>query len=190
MALGQSIRLKQPSQLSTRVTSLLRAQFPDDVRGQAKPLLDQNTAEQDGEELSSYIPALMEAVLELHDSGSIPLLYKPEVLTTGRMATSALGYFGHTEASRIIEFFKRAQPGAYKNSLEMTIFSMLHKKTIDSSSLRSEVEAILLRQSYSLPADRKTHGLYRDYRFYLDAYSRNRLTTLASSDPDVFVTYV
>jgi hypothetical protein len=170
---------------STRhaVTELLSYEFGGDMpySNVPRPVVTESVS-QTGEHLASYAPALIQAAMELHDPGSIPLLYRPELLTTGGMATTALAYFGKTEAGHVVELYDHTQNGSYKESLKMVILSMLSQRTIEDPALLDRLDTKFLEQTYSPHASVRTMAAMA-LSYFPDAKARGPLAFMAAHDP-------
>jgi hypothetical protein len=165
------------------VTELLSYEFGSELPPSTVPrqVRTESIAEA-GEALANYTPALIQAVMELHDPESIPLLYRQELLMSGTMATSALAYFGRTEASHVVKLLDEAREGGYKGALEMVVFGMLNNHTIDDPALLGRLETKFILQTYSPRASVRSNGAV-GLSYFPDAKARNRLMDMAAHDP-------
>jgi hypothetical protein len=164
------------------VTSLLAAEVPGIRTDQPSIQPTATDGESNDREASSaYLAGLVEAVLALHDPGSIPVLYQPYVLETGGMATQALAYFGHSEARRVFNLFTHAKDRRFGASLQMVIMHMLSDHTLDDQDTLQAVEKTFLADAQSSkPGERlmATRGL----SYFSDPEARATLTAMAESD--------
>jgi hypothetical protein len=106
-------------------------------------------------------------------------------LSTGGMATSALAYFGRTEARRAIDtYLKYPETPIYpiRDSLGMVILSMLQQRTIDDPKLLQRLNDILIKESYSRHPLTRTMAAQR-LSYFHNEKSYKRLKEMAATDP-------
>jgi hypothetical protein len=186
---GHIVAERSTPRATAAITELLRCEFDDCPQTRVSGGPPNVGPDQDGEASeaeSEYLANLMQAVMELHDPASVPLLYRPDVLTTGGMAAQALAYFGKTEAAHVVQLFEQTSKDPkrrlYHTALGIVIYCMLWRNNIEDPNLRAKLEAFYYNESFSPRALDRSNAVKGLSYFHLPR-DRQRLEQIASSDP-------